>query len=49
MSMCEDYPCCGHTPADPCGDTGPTAEDYLSLPNLDLLDYYIDENGTLWA
>jgi hypothetical protein len=18
MSYCEDYPCCGHTPADPC-------------------------------
>lgn len=19
MSYCEDYPCCGHTPDDPCG------------------------------
>ena len=19
MSYCEDYPCCGHTPQDPCG------------------------------
>lgn len=19
MPYCEDYPCCGHTPADPCG------------------------------
>jgi hypothetical protein len=27
--MCEDYPCCGHTPADPCGSAGATANDYL--------------------
>ena len=20
--MCEDYPCCGHTPGDPCEGTG---------------------------
>jgi hypothetical protein len=19
IHMCEDYPCCGHTPLDPCG------------------------------
>ena len=50
MSMCEDYPCCGHTPADPCGSEGATAEDYLAgwyamsdrLGDLDLdpLDNY---------
>lgn len=20
MAYCEDYPCCGHTPADPCDE-----------------------------
>ena len=29
VTMCEDYPCCGHTPADPCGTTGASADDYL--------------------
>ena len=29
MAMCEDYPCCGHTPSDPCGSDGASAEDYL--------------------
>ena len=29
MAMCEDYPCCGHTPSDPCGSEGPSADDYL--------------------
>lgn len=30
MAMCEDYPCCGHTPQDPCGLEGPTSDDYLN-------------------
>jgi len=29
MSMCEDYPACGHTPTDPCGNEGPSADDYI--------------------
>ena len=50
MAMCEDYPCCGHTPNDPCGSEGATAEDYINgwyaiqdrLGDLDLdtLDNY---------
>jgi hypothetical protein len=32
-TYCEDYPCCGHTPNDPCNYTGPTAEDMLSNPD----------------
>jgi hypothetical protein len=29
---CEDYPCCGHTPQDPCDYAGPTSEDILADP-----------------
>jgi hypothetical protein len=29
---CEDYPCCGHTPDDPCGYVGPTSEDMMRNP-----------------
>lgn len=29
---CEDFPCCGHTAADPCRYTGPTADDMLADP-----------------
>ena len=41
MAYCEDYPCCGHTPSDPCDYTGPTSEDYYAMfsnPNYD--SYY---------
>ena len=51
MPMCEDYPCCGHTPADPCGSSGPTADDYLTAwarrravdPDFDPFDDYYEE------
>jgi len=50
MSMCEDYPSCGHTPYDPCGSEGPTADDYLTAwerrkavdPDFDPFDDYYD-------
>jgi len=29
---CEDYPCCGHTPSDPCDYSGPTSSDMLANP-----------------
>lgn len=32
MAYCEDYPCCGHTPEDPCDYTGPTAADMSADP-----------------
>ena len=32
MSRCEDYPCCGHAPDDPCNYSGPTSQDMLSNP-----------------
>lgn len=32
MSYCEDYPCCGHTPQDPCDYSGPTSQDMLADP-----------------
>jgi hypothetical protein len=31
-AYCEDYPCCGHTPLDPCNYSGPTSEDMLANP-----------------
>lgn len=48
MAMCEDYPCCGHTPADPCGGEGPSSQDYLTAwakrgsadPDFDPYDDY---------
>ena len=39
---CEDYPCCGHTPADPCDPDGLTAADHynrMSDPDYDPSDY----------
>lgn len=32
MKYCEDYPCCGHTPDDPCDYAGPTADDIMANP-----------------
>lgn len=43
MSMCEDYPSCGHTPYDPCGSEGPTADDYLRAWQRRGYDDYYDE------
>jgi len=42
--MCEDYPCCGHTPADPCGSDGASATDYLTAWSQRCVpdDYYYD-------
>jgi len=38
---CEDYPSCGHTPSDPCDDTGLTADDYYTkFSNPDYDPYY---------
>ena len=31
MSMCEDYPCCGHTPQDPCEPQWYDAPDAFDL------------------
>lgn len=39
---CEDYPCCGHTPADPCDGTGPTADDYYRAYERGSWDPYDD-------
>ena len=41
--MCEDYPACGHTPDDPCDDTGPTVEDYYRKFSDPDYDPYYDE------
>ena len=49
--MCEDYPCCGHTPSDPCGSEGVTASKYLEAwehrrsiyPDYDPFDSYYEE------
>lgn len=41
--MCEDYPCCGHTPQDHCGDEGLSADDYyLVFSSRDYDPYYDD-------
>lgn len=38
MSYCEDYPCCGHTPSDPC--------DGVVVITSDMMDsYYCDDCG----
>jgi len=38
----EDYPCCGHTPSDPCDYSGPTAEDYFAAYERGTWDPYDD-------
>lgn len=50
MSYCLDYPACGHSPSDPCGSEGATADDYLTAwarraaadPGFDPLDDYYE-------
>lgn len=40
---CEDYPCCGHTPQDPCDGVGyVSAEDYYQHFSADDYDPYYD-------
>lgn len=43
MAYCEDYPCCGHTPSDPCTYYGPTSEDYFAMFSSPNYDSYYDE------
>ena len=39
--MCEDYPCCGHTPTDPCDPTGADAAAYYNrMSHTDYDPYY---------
>lgn len=40
---CEDFPCCGHTPADPCDDTGLRVDDYYTLMSHPDYDDYYDQ------
>lgn len=42
MAYCEDYPCCGHTPQDPCDYSGPTSEDYYAAYARGTWDPYDD-------
>jgi len=45
MSYCEDYPCCGHTPSDPCDGGGYiSSEDYYKHFSADDYDPYYDVN-----
>jgi hypothetical protein len=51
MAMCEDYPCCGHTPSDPCGSEGVSPAVLYTAwerrgasdPDFDPFDYYYEE------
>ena len=44
MAYCEDYPCCGHTPSDPCYATARGTSDYwyARMSRADYDDYYDD-------
>lgn len=41
MAYCEDYPCCGHTPSDPCDTQWYDRHDWANDPHV-LCDH---ENG----
>jgi hypothetical protein len=42
MRYCEDYPCCGHTPSDPCASDGKSEEWYYEQAMRNLDDDYYD-------
>jgi hypothetical protein len=42
MAYCEDYPCCGHTPSDPCDyrETGTVDYWHARMSQRDYDPYY---------
>jgi len=41
---CEDYPCCGHTPSDPCDSfEGLSSDDYYKIFSSRDYDPYYDD------
>jgi hypothetical protein len=43
VTYCEDYPCCGHTPSDPCGYDGKDEAFYYAQARRSYEDdYYYD-------
>lgn len=42
--FCEDYPCCGHTPSDPCDPDGTTYADMWNMLNHEAYDHYYSQD-----